>query len=531
MSSPDLVAAVDVGTGSARAGIFDRAGRMLGRAEAPITTHAPAENHAEQSAGEIWQATARALRDARTIAAARPEQIAGLSFDATCSLVLRDAAGRPVTVSTTGDDSRDTILWLDHRATPETDEINARPHRVLDHNGGGLSPEMAIPKLLWLKRHLPESWARIAQAFDLTDFLTWSATGNPARSQCTLACKWTYLAHETPGWRADFLARAGLEDLLTRTGQPTVATPVGTDLGPLTPAAAAHLGLTMGTRVATGLIDAHAGALGVLGHLAAPDVGRHLALIAGTSSCVMAFSATPRMTPGVWGPYLGVALPDLWMNEGGQSASGALLDHILKLHGLEPNRETHMRIIARIVELRRQTPDLAPRLHVLPDFHGNRSPDADPHALGVISGLPLESSFDALCRLYWRSCVGIALSLRAILESLNAHGYGIDTLHVTGGHTRNPLLMELYADATGYRTMVPAAPDAVLLGTAMCAAAGAGLHPSLASAGVAMNQGATARDPDPEVAPRYARDWQAQLSLRRHRAEVDGLAAGSTAIR
>lgn len=531
MSWPELVAAVDVGTGSARAGLFDRGGRLLGRAEAPITTHSPAANHAEQSTGEIWQAVAQALRAARKAAAAAPDQIAGLSFDATCSLVLRDAAGGPVTVSVTGDDSRDTILWLDHRATPETDEINARPHRVLDHNGGGLSPEMAIPKLLWLKRHLPRSWARVAQAFDLTDFLTWAATGNPARSQCTLTCKWTYLAHATPGWQADFLARCDLADLLVRTGQPAVATPVATDLGPLTPAAAAHLGLTPSTRVGAGLIDAHAGALGVLGHLAPAEVERHLALIAGTSSCVMAFSGRPRMTPGVWGPYLGVALPGLWMNEGGQSASGALLDHILKLHGLEPGRDTHARVIARVTDLRRQTPDLAPRLHVLPDFHGSRSPEADPHALGVLSGLPLDASFDALCRLYWRTSVGIALGLRAILESLKTQGYETDTLHVTGGHTRNPLLMELYADATGCRTLVPAAPDAVLLGTAMCAATAAGLHPSLAAAGAAMSQGATARDPDREAAARYARDWQARLLLQRHRAEIDAFAGGTTAIR
>ena len=109
---------------------------------------------------------------------------------------------------------------------------------------------------------------------------------------------------------------------------------------------------------------------------------------------------------------------------------------------------------------------------MLPDFHGNRSPLADPRALGVISGLPLDASFDALCRLYWRTCVAIALGLRHILEHLNDHGYAIDTLHVTGGHTRNPLLMELYADATRCRTVEPAAPDAVLLGTAMVAAAG-----------------------------------------------------------
>ena len=110
--------------------------------------------------------------------------------------------------------------------------------------------------------------------------------------------------------------------------------------------------------------------------------------------------------------------------------------------------------------------DLAGRLHVLPDFHGNRSPLADPHALGVISGLTLDASFDSLCRLYWRTCVGIALGVRHILETLNASGYVIDTLHVTGGHTKNPLLMELYADATGCTVVEPLADDAVLLGTA-----------------------------------------------------------------
>ena len=61
---------------------------------------------------------------------------------------------------------------------------------------------------------------------------------------------------------------------------------------------------------------------------------------------------------------------------------------------------------------------LRARLHVLPDFHGNRSPLADPHALGVISGLTLDSSFDALCRLYWRTCVAIAFGIRHILEMM-----------------------------------------------------------------------------------------------------------------
>ena len=69
-----------------------------------------------------------------------------------------------------------------------------------------MSPEMEIPKLMWLKRHLPETWARAGLFLDLADYLTWRASGSTARSECTLTCKWTYLAHEQEGWQADFLA-------------------------------------------------------------------------------------------------------------------------------------------------------------------------------------------------------------------------------------------------------------------------------------------------------------------------------------
>ena len=83
--------------------------------------------------------------------------------------------------------------------------------------------------------------------------------------------------------------------------------------------------------------------------------------------------------------------------------------------------------------------------------------------------------------------------------------------------------MELYADATRCRTVEPAAPDAVLLGTAMVAAAGCGLHPTLAAAGAAMQQGGTVREPDAASAARYERDWRVFLAMQRHRAELEGI--------
>lgn len=518
-----LVIGVDVGTGSARAGIYDAAGRLLGRGDHPILLSRPRPSHAEQSSEDIWAAVAASVREAMRNAGAAPGAVRGLSFDATCSLVVLDAAGRPVSVSTTGEDRWNIIVWLDHRAVLEAEECTASRHRVLDYVGGVMSLEMEVPKLMWLKRNLPRSWARAGRFLDLADFLTHRASGSLARSACTVTCKWTYLAHEEPGWQRDFLAAMGVEDLTERGALPGTASAIGTDLGPLLPEAAQALGLTTGCRVGAGLIDAHAGALGVLGGLAREGpaaLDRHLALIAGTSSCHMALSAEPRAVPGVWGPYLGAVLPGYWLNEGGQSATGALLDHILRLHsaGGEPDAALHARVVARVAELRAsEGPAFAAGLHVLPDFHGNRSPLADPHATGVISGLTLDSSFDGLCRLYYRTAVAVALGTRHILDALNGRGYRIDTLHLTGGHVRNPLLVELYADATGCRLAVPETEDAVLLGTAMVAATAAGLYPDLPTAAAAMAPGGRERLPDPAAAARFDRDYRAFLLMHEQR--------------
>jgi FGGY-family pentulose kinase len=530
-----VVMAVDVGTGSARAGLFDRAGRMLARATRPIALHQPLPDHAEQGSDDIWQAVCGAAREARERAGVAPEAVLGLSFDATCSLVALDQEDRPASVSTTGEDRWNIVVWLDHRAIAEAEECNATGHAVLDFVGGAISPEMEIPKLMWLKRHLGARWQRYGRLLDLADWLTFRASGANARSVCTVTCKWTYLAHETPGWRTDFLGRVGLDDLIRRAALPPAASPIAKPLGGLEAGAARELGLPPACMVGCGLIDAHAGALGVLGGALRAGEGeaggagldRHIAMIAGTSTCHMALSAVPRAVPGVWGPYYGAVAPGLWLNEGGQSATGALLDHVLAWHaeGRALGAEGHARVLQRIAELRAaEGEDFARGLHVLPDFHGNRSPLADPHARGVISGLTLDSSLDSLARLYDRTAVAIALGTRHILDALNAKGYAIDHLQVTGGHTKNPLLMELYADATGCTVVQPAEEDAVLLGTAMVAATAAGLVPDLPAAAGAMAREGASIAPNPALRARYDRDYRAFLTLHEQRRALERIA-------
>ncbi|MCD2183278.1 FGGY-family carbohydrate kinase [Rhizobium sp. GN54] len=522
----DLIVAVDIGTGSARAGVFDRAGTLLARAERPIAMNRPRENVAEHDSEDIWSAVCGAVRAACAAAGAAAGRVAALGFDATCSLVVRDGEGGQLAVSGGKDPRWDTIVWLDHRALKEADVCTETQHPVLDHSGKVMSPEMQMPKLMWLKRHQPEQWARAGYFFDLADFMTWKATGSTGRSRCTITSKWNYLAHEREGWREDFLDRIGLADLRRRGTLPDETIPVGAPIGRLSERAATELGLDMECIVGAGMIDAYAGALGVLGQFAGEPraLERQLALIGGTSSCIVAFSREKKFGFGMWGPYYEAVLPGHWLVEGGQSVTGGLLDHIVRLHsaGGDPVPTTHQRIVRRIYELRAmEGDDFAARLHVLPDFHGNRSPLADPHGLGVISGLSLDATFDSLCRLYWKTCVAVVLGIRRVIDTLGECGYALETLHVTGGHLHNPLLMELYRDVTGYRVVVPKTSDSVLLGTAMAASVAGGLHPDIATAGKAMHPGGEELPSDPGRRALYDREYRRFLALYRHRDELE----------
>lgn len=205
----EYVIGVDVGTGSARAGIFDLRGRMISTAVHPIQIFRPQANHVEHSSQDIWLAVCRAVKSALESGKVNPQNVIGISFDATCSLVALDKEDQPVTVSLTGEQSHNVIVWMDHRAEKQADEINRTKHRVLDYVGGTISPEQEPPKLKWVKENLPDTWRRAAKFFDLADYLVYEASGKNVRSLCTVVCKWTYMGHEGEhgGWDESFFKK------------------------------------------------------------------------------------------------------------------------------------------------------------------------------------------------------------------------------------------------------------------------------------------------------------------------------------
>ena len=200
---------VDVGTASARAGMFAADGRLLATARRPIAIWHEAGDIVEQSSTDIWTACTEAVRAVLKEAGQSPSTVSGIGFDATCSLVVLDRGRNPLSVSGSGDPQRNVIVWMDHRAIAQADRINETGDEVLRYVGGIISPEMETPKLLWLKEHLPATYHGAGHFFDLADYLTYRATGITTRSMCTLTCKWTYLAHERRSSRRYF-ERIGL---------------------------------------------------------------------------------------------------------------------------------------------------------------------------------------------------------------------------------------------------------------------------------------------------------------------------------
>jgi D-ribulokinase len=508
MAPQEFFIGVDVGTGSARAAVFDASGKLHASAKRTIETWHEAGDIVEQSSNQIWQSVCASVREAIAASGVSVSQVSGIGFDATCSLVAVKADGTPVTVSPSGEANRNIIVWMDHRSAGEAKEINAGNHNVLRYVGGRISPEMETPKLLWLKRNLPKSFAAADYFFDLPDYLTWRASGSSSRSMCTVTCKWTYLAHENR-WDKDYFERIGLSEFVAeefaRVGTEIVAP--GSALGNgLTREAAADLGLPIGIAVGASLIDAHAGGVGTLGtqvNGADKSIERRLAYIFGTSACSMASTRQPLFVDGVWGPYYSAMVPGFWLNEGGQSAAGAAIDHLVQMHPAshDAKRAAKNASLSLVGWLEQQVtskfPDLsaailhAKSIHVVPEFLGNRSPFADPDARAIIAGIGLESDVENLVALYLAGLSGIGYGLRQLLIKLSASDHAIELIIASGGAAQSKLVCQMLADATNTPVAIANTSEPVLLGSAMLAAVAAKKFNSLDDAMQHMSGNAT----------------------------------------
>src|ERR1700712_3610709 len=271
-------------------------------------------------------------------------------------------------------------------------------------------------------------------------------------------------------------------------------------VGILSDKAANELGLPAGIAVGSGVIDAYAGWVGTVGakvNLGAQqlEVGvpkndmsqafSRLAAVAGTSTCHLAMSKDPVFVDGVWGPYRDVLLPDFWMAEGGQSATGELLKHVLETHPAYNetmslaesfNTSIYDYLNSHLEEMKEK--QKAPNISYLGrhfffygDLWGNRSPIADASMTGSVIGLSSDKSMDGLALYYYATMEFIAMQTRQIIETMNTSGHSITSIFMSGSQCQNKILMELMATTCEMPVLIPRyVHAAVVHGAAMLGA-------------------------------------------------------------
>lgn len=244
------------------------------------------------------------------------------------------------------------------------------------------------------------------------------------------------------------------------------------------------MGLPAGIAVGSGVIDAYAGWIGTVGakvnladaHLDSShsknDVSQaftRLAAVAGTSTCHIAMSKEPKFVNGVWGPYRDVLIPEYWLAEGGQSATGELLKHVLETHPAHQaalslaktyNLNVYSFLNEKLMEMQREqdAPTVAwlgRHFFFYGDLFGNRSPVADPTMVGSVVGLSSDQTLTGLALYYYGAMEFIALQTRQIIETMNNSGHVISSIFLSGSQCQNEILMKLMATACGMPVLIP----------------------------------------------------------------------------
>jgi L-ribulokinase len=443
------------------------------------------------------------------------ENVAGISVDTTGSTpVAVDEKGTPLSLTPGFRDNPNAmfVLWKDHTAVKEADEINNLASRwevdFTRYEGGVYSSEWFWAKLLHVIREDISIFRTAYSWVEHCDWIPGLLTGNThpktiKRSRCAAGHKamWHEAFDGLPS--EEFLTALDpmLEGLRERLYKETFTCDVAA--GKLTPEWARRLGLSTSVVVGVGAFDAHLGALG------AEIEPYYLSKVMGTSTCDMLVAPLDevgdKLVKGICGQVDGSIVPGLMGLEAGQSAFGDIyawfkrllewpLDTILSgttlLDEATKNQligETKGKIIARLSEEAALIPLEESGIVALDWLNGRRTPDANQNLKGAITGLTLGSDAP---RIFRALVEATAFGSKAINDRFTEEGVRIDGVIALGGVAKKSLfVMQIVADVLNMPIKVARSEQACALGSAMAAAVAAGIYSTTAEAQQKMGGG------------------------------------------
>jgi FGGY-family pentulose kinase len=464
---------IDLGTESARAGVYSLDGQCLGGSSATYATTFPRPGWAEQDPLQWWESALTAA--GKAIVEAGVTEVAGIAVSTTASsVVFLDRDGIPI---------RPALLWMDTRSHAEATSTSRVSHPNMAYSGGVDSPEWLVPKAMWVKRNEEELFARSDKIGEAVDFLTLKLTGRFVGSDLNATCKWNYdpRAGALP---RDLYSLFGIEELADKLPQEIL--PVGTPVGTILPEVASRLGLRNTPVVSVGGIDAHMALIALRGFSRSA-----ISIAAGTSNAFIAETDTACDSPEIWGPYPDALTPGRWLVEGGQLSAGSALTWVAeKMLGYD--RSALPALVSEVSAMRPGSSGLI----VLDDFMGNRTPFRDASMRGGILGLSLGTSG---ADIYQATVEAVAFGTKQVLDSFERAGIDVGDLYFSGGIGHNPLWMRTTASVIGQPIHSITSDNLTLIATAATAAVGAGAFQNFDDAQVAFRPESTVVEPDLEA--------------------------------
>jgi xylulokinase len=413
-----FILAHDLGTSGNKATLFDADGHLVGSAFAAYATAYPQPNWAEQGPADWWQAVCATTRELLATSRVAADAIGAVGFSGMMMGCLPvDADGTPL---------RNCIIWADQRAQAEAQAVSdtCGADEVYLRCGHRTSPAYCAPKILWVRNHQPQIYARAAKFLVPKDYLVHKLTGVFATDYSDASGTLLFDLVERC-WHTPFLQALGLDVEQLPTPYPS-----NTVVGQVTPAAAGATGLAVGTPVVIGGGDGSCAGVGA----GVIEPGSAYCVI-GTSAWISISTLAP--------------LPDPWQRT-------------MTFHHLHPQRYAPMGVQqmaggARewawkaldgggLLDLDAAAAQVGPGadgLIFLPYLMGERSPWWNPLARGAYVGLAMQHGKPHMARAVLE---GVAFGLRQILDALRQQAEGITAMRLIGGGGKSPLWRQVLAD-------------------------------------------------------------------------------------
>jgi len=459
---PQFLLGIDVGTGGTRALIVASDGGIMASATEEHQPFAsPQIGWAEQHPEDWWRATGIAVRNALTAANLKPDQIACVGFSGQMhGAVLLDGGGVVV---------RPALIWCDVRTEKQCADLNQQigAARIIELTCNPALPNFTLTKLLWVREHEPENWARVRSIMLPKDYVRFRLTGERA----------TDVADASGTLMLDVAQRKWCSEILAATGIDSGYLPSlheSADVcAEVSSAGSQATGLAPGTPVVAGAGDQASGAVG-MGIVQPGSVSATI----GTSGVVFAATDRPALDPKGRLHTFCHAVPGRWHVMGVTQAAGLSL-RWFRDQFIGPNSRNGSDPYDSMTGEAAKIPSGSDGVLWTPYLMGERTPHLDGTARAALIGLTASHTRAHIVRAILE---GVAFSLKDTFSIFEEMNVPVKSIRLGGGGARSPLWRQIQADVYGHEVEIVEAEEGAAYGAAILAGVGAGVWPTVDAA-------------------------------------------------